>query len=44
MNTIKEGEIKFHENQPAKPEEESKAITKPLQQLRSVTPRTIEPR
>jgi len=44
MNTIKEGEIKFHESQPEEPEKESKTITEPVKQLRSVAPRKIEPR
>ena len=44
MNTIREGEFKFHEKQPGEPEKESKTISEPFEQPASVKPRVIEPR
>ena len=44
MNTIREGEFKFHEKQPGEPEKESKTISEPFEQPARVKPRVIEPR
>jgi general secretion pathway protein D len=44
MNTIREGEFKFHEKQPGDPEKESKTISEPIRQSKKMERRVIEPR
>jgi len=44
MNTIREGEFKFHESPSEGQSKESKTIHRPIEQPKSLEPRVIEPR